>query len=84
MTARRPSEADREHFRRIAEANANDPDAAAPASLDEVFERLTVLRRTLGSWSEAGLDGEDPSELEAHLRVIRRLRGRDDDGTGLA
>jgi hypothetical protein len=83
MAARRPSDADREHFRRIAEANAEDPEASPPATLDEMFERLTVLRRALGPWAAAGIEGEDPSELEAHLRVMRRLRRQDDDGTGL-
>ncbi len=83
MTARRASDADREHFRRVAEANADDPEATPPATLAEMFERLTALRRTLGAWAAAGIEGEDASELEAHLRVIRRLRGQDDDGTGL-
>ncbi len=48
-----------------------------------MFERLDSLRRTLGPWAEASAGGEDASELEAHLRVIRRLRGQGDDGTGL-
>ena len=81
MAVRRPSSADREHFRRIGEANAEDPDATPPATLAEMFERLTALRRTLGPWAVAGIEGEDSAELEAHLRVMRRLRGQDDDGT---
>jgi len=83
MVAPRPSNADREHFRRIAEANAEDPGSSPPATLAEMFDRLTALRRALGPWAVAGIEGEDPSELEAHLRVMRRLRGPDDDGTGL-
>jgi uncharacterized protein YbjT (DUF2867 family) len=76
MAAKRPSDAERAHFRRIAEANAAEADEAPPRSLAELFERLDALRRTLGRWADPGVAGEDESELEAHVRVRERLRGR--------
>jgi hypothetical protein len=77
MAAQRPSDAEREHFRRIARANADSAsrDERPPASLREMFDRLEALHAALGRFAEAGIDGGDPSELESHLRVMRRLRG---------
>lgn len=74
MGSRRASRADREHFRRIAEASGPLPEDAPPRSLDELFERLDAIRRTLGSAAEPGASGADEAELEAHLRVLRRGR----------
>jgi hypothetical protein len=74
MGSRRASRADREHFRRIAEANGPLPEDAPPRSLIELFERLEAIRRTLGPAALPGADGEDEAELEAHLRVLRRGR----------
>ncbi len=76
MPARPPSEAERAHFRRIA-ANDADDQACAPRSLEELFERLDTLRQALGRWAEPGIEGEDESELAAHLRVHQRLRDRE-------
>jgi hypothetical protein len=70
----RASHADRAHFRRIAEANGPLPDDVPPRSLVEMFERLDVIRRTLGAAARTGMTGEDEAELEAHLRVLRRGR----------
>jgi hypothetical protein len=72
MGSRHASEADRAHFRRIAEASGPLPEDRPPASLAEVFDRIDAIRRTLGPAARPGLAGEDASELEAHLRVIRR------------
>lgn len=72
MSARRVSDADRAHFRAVAEASGPLPEDAPPRSLAELFDRLETLRRTLGSLAEPGVAGEDLSELEAHLRVLRR------------
>jgi hypothetical protein len=79
MGPRRASAAEREHFRRIAEASAPLPEDAPPSSLDELFERLEAIRRTLGGAAVPGVQGDDASELETHLRVWRRgqeLRAR--------
>jgi hypothetical protein len=78
------SEADREHFRAIAEANGPLPDDAAPRSLAEMFDRLDAIRRSLGPAAQPGRAGEDESELESHLRVWRRgleIRGRGENRT---
>jgi hypothetical protein len=81
MTPRRPSAAEREHFRRIAQANAAAvAEALPPASLREMFDRLEELHRALGRFARAGVEGEDLSELEAHVRVMQRLRGADRGG----
>jgi hypothetical protein len=74
MEPRRASAGDRRHFERVAEASGPLPDDAPPRSLEEVFERLDAVRRTLGAASRPGVAGEDESELEAHLRVLRRGR----------
>jgi hypothetical protein len=70
----RASPADREHFRRIAEASGPLPEDAPPRSLLEMFERLEMIRRTLGAVTQPGVMGESEAELEAHLRVLRRGR----------
>ena len=70
----RASHADREHFRRIAEASGPLPEDAPPRSLLEMFERLETIRLTLGAITQPGVMGESESELEAHLRVLRRGR----------
>jgi len=72
MEPRRASPADRAHFERIAAANDALPEDAPPHSLVELFERLDSIRRTLGDAARPGVAGEDESELEAHLRVLRR------------
>lgn len=74
MGSRRASQADREHFRRIANASGPLPEDAPPRSLVELFERLEAIRRTLGAAAFPGAAGEDEAELEAHLRVLRRGR----------
>lgn len=74
MESRRASRAERAHFERIAAANAALPEDAPPRSLAEVFERLEAIRRRLGAAARPGVIGEDESELEAHLRVLRRGR----------
>jgi hypothetical protein len=83
MSVKPPSDAERAHFRRIADANAMETDQVAPRSLTEVFERLEALRQRLGRWADPGIEGEDESELNAHLRVLRRLRGQDGARTRL-
>jgi hypothetical protein len=72
MPTRRASDAEREHFRRVAAGSGPLPEDRPPASLAEVFERLEAIRCALGPAARPGLQGEDPSELEAHLRVLRR------------
>jgi len=72
MSVPRVSEADRAHFRAIAEANGPLPEDAPPRSLAELFDRLEAMRRALGSLAQPEVAGEDPSELEAHRRVLRR------------
>jgi hypothetical protein len=70
----RASHADREHFRRIAEASRPLPEDVPPRSLLEMFERLEAIRLTLGAATQPGVMGDDEAELEAHLRVLRRGR----------
>jgi hypothetical protein len=72
MSRRRASEADRSHFRQVAAGSGPLPEDRAPASLVEVFDRLDAIRRALGPAALPGVAGEDASELEAHLRVLRR------------
>jgi hypothetical protein len=72
MSRPRVSDADRAHFRAIAEASEPLPGEAPPRSLAEMLERLEAIRRTLGAAARPGLAGEDDSELEAHLRMLRR------------
>ena len=74
MGSRRASRADREHFRRIADASGPLPEDAPPRSLVELFERLDAIRRSLGVAALPGATGEDEAELEAHLCVLRRGR----------
>jgi hypothetical protein len=74
VRSKRATEAERAHFRAIAEASGPLPDDAAPGSLAEVFERLDAIRRSVGAAARPGVPGEDESELEAHLRVLRRAR----------
>ena len=74
MGSKQASRADREHFRRIAAASGPLPEDAPPRSLLELFERLASMRRALGAAAHPGIAGEDESELEAHLRVLRRGR----------
>jgi hypothetical protein len=74
MNSRRASRTERAHFERIAAASGALPDDAPPGSLAEVFERLDAIRRELGDAARPGLSGSDDSELEAHLRVLRRGR----------
>jgi hypothetical protein len=74
MGPKRASAADREHFRRVAEASGPLPEDAPPQSLVELFERLGAIRRTLGAAALPGAAGEDDAELESHLRVLRRGR----------
>jgi hypothetical protein len=81
MEPKRASRADREHFARIAKANGALPEDRPPDSLAEVFERLDAMRRALGAAAQPGLVGEDASELEAHLRVVRRGREIEARGT---
>ena len=72
MSAPRVSDADRAHFRAIAEASGPLPDDAPPRSLAELFDRLDAMRRALGPLAQPGAAGEDLAELEAHVRVLRR------------
>jgi hypothetical protein len=72
MAPPRVSESDREHFRAIGAASGPLPEDRSPSSLGETFERLDAIRRSLGPAARPGLAGEDESELEAHLRVLRR------------
>lgn len=72
MPASRVSEADRAHFRAIAEASGPLPEDAPPRSLAELFDRLEAMRRALGPLAQPGVAGEDASELDAHLHVLRR------------
>jgi hypothetical protein len=82
MTPRRPTAAEREHFRRIAEANrAEAAEVTPPASLSEMFDRLEALHRALGPFARAGVEGEDLSELDSHVRVVQRLRSADRGGS---
>ena len=81
MQPSRASRADRGHFERIAAASGTLPEDAPPRSLAEVFDRLDAIRGTLGDAARPGLAGEDDSELEAHLRVLRRGREIGADGT---
>ena len=81
MERSRASRADRAHFERIGAASGALPEDAPPRSLAEVFDRLDAIRRTLGDAARPGLVGEDDSELEAHLRVLRRGREIGADGT---
>lgn len=74
MERTRASADERRHFERIAEASGPLPEDAPPRSLEEVFERLETVRRTLGAACVPGVAGEDASELEAHLRVLARGR----------
>jgi hypothetical protein len=74
METRRASRAERRHFERIAAASGALPEDAPPRSLAEVFDRLDAIRRTLGDAARPGVAGSDESELEAHLRVLRRGR----------
>jgi hypothetical protein len=74
MRSRLPSRADREHFRRIADASGPLPEDEPPHSLVEVFDRLDAIRRTLGPAALPGARGEDEAELAAHLRVLERGR----------
>jgi hypothetical protein len=81
MAGSRVSEADRAHFRSVAAASLPLPDDRPPRSLAEMFERLEIIRRRLGPAARPGVVGEDESELEAHLRVLRRGREIADRGT---
>jgi hypothetical protein len=72
MKPPRASDADRDHFRAIAQASGPLPDDAPPPSLAEMFDRLDAIRRSLGPAARPGGTGEDESELEAHLRVLHR------------
>jgi hypothetical protein len=81
MDRKRASAADRAHFERVGAASAALPDDAPPRSLEEVFDRLDAIRRTLGAAARPGLAGEDASELEAHLRLRRRGREIEANGT---
>jgi hypothetical protein len=72
MSAPRVSDADRAHFRAVAEASGPLPEDAPPRSLAELFDRLDAMRRALGPLAQPGVAGEDLAELEAHLRVLRR------------
>jgi hypothetical protein len=82
MAPGRPTRAEREHFRRIAEANAAaESGSSPPASLREMFDRLDALHRALGRFAQADPDGEDLAELDSHLRVVRRLRSPDRGGS---
>lgn len=82
MAPRRPTAAEREHFSKIAKANAEaESESSPPGSLSEMFDRLEALHRTLGRFARAGLDGEDLSELESHVRVVRHLRSPDRGGS---
>ena len=77
---RRASASDRAHFDRVGAASAALPEDVPPRSLEEVFERLDAIRRTLGAAARPGLAGDDASELEAHLRL--RQRGREIEANG--
>jgi hypothetical protein len=74
MPSERASPSERAHFERIAAASGPLADERPPASLLEVFERLAAIRRTLGDAAHPGVGGDDPTELEAHQRVLRRGR----------
>jgi hypothetical protein len=80
----RISESDRAHFRAIGEVSGPLPEDGPPRSLAEMFERLDAIRRQLGAAARPGVAGEDESELEAHLRVLRRgreIRQRGENGS---
>lgn len=81
MDRSRASAAERGHFARVGAASAALPDETPPRSLEEVFERLDAIRRALGAAARPGLAGEDASELEAHLRLRRRGREVEANGT---
>jgi hypothetical protein len=56
----------------VAEQNAVLGDETPPASLSEVFDRMTAMRERLGSLAQPGVEGEDEAELRSHLRLIER------------
>lgn len=74
MSHRRASEADRAYLRRVAKGLEPLGDERPPASLEEMFDRLEALERSLGELAKPGLVGEDEAELRSHLRIYERAR----------
>jgi hypothetical protein len=71
---RKASQADRECFARVALANLAFEGEAPPASLEEAFDRLEHIRRSLGPPAKPGVPGDDEGDLEGHLRFLARQR----------
>ncbi len=70
----RASAADREHMRRLGEANrALLRDEHPPASLREMLDRMERIERNLGRFAKPGIPGGD-GDLASHLNYLERRR----------
>ena len=81
---KRASQADRDYFARVARANLLLLDEERPPnSLDEMFDRLELIRRQLGALAIPGIPaGEsDDGDLGGHLHFLARMRSAPNRGS---
>jgi len=70
----RVSEADREHMRRLGEANRMLlRDECPPASLREMLDRMEQIEKKLGKLAKPGVPGGD-GDLASHESYLERRR----------
>ena len=68
------SQADRDYFARIARANLLLADEVAPASLDEMFDRLERITREFGDLAQPGIAPADETSRHDHAHFLARMR----------
>ena len=79
MARPRASESEKAYWRKLASANARlDPVDPPPESMQDVFERMELIRRRLGRLCEPGLPPDDERAMaenrEFRDRLLRKAR----------
>ena len=65
---------DRQYFERLASLNRSLPHDRPPDSLAEMFDRLELVERQLGSLVRPGQPLAGDGDLVSHIAFLKRLR----------
>ena len=77
MSDAKASAAEKDYWRRIAEANERRKrDERPAASMREVFQRMAAIRARLGRLAEAGLPQDEEGVIAENLRLRARWQAR--------
>lgn len=74
LAIKRASLLDRQYFERVARLNRSLPCDPPPESLAEMFDRLEMAERQLGSLVRPGKSAAGDGDLVSHIAFLQRLR----------